>query len=505
MQRYLWHALLFTFTFLPQIANGQSAAQPHQLVAQAWQVVQQQYYDSTFNNVDWSRVRRKFLARDYRTKAEAYTAISNMLLRLNNPATRWLTQKEFTAMLAELSGNAIVGTGLLELLCLDIHEQTRKLTVVTPLPNSPAAFAGLQPGDEILKINGVATEGVSLAAAMRHLRDPRANKMNLTIQRASQSFEVEVSRGLLTSTQTVQASLREEKAGKIGYLALVQFTPTAGAEMREAINRLTQAGAAAFVLDLRYNPGGFLPACQDIAGMFLGEVKIANLISRSNDFSELQAQGERLTDKPLAVLVNAGTASAAEVLAGALQESRRAHIVGTRTFGKGLVHNAQQLADSSGLMITIARAQTVKGRDILTEGIMPDEIVAAPEELLKQPWPPAAAPAGDRPYHRAVEKLLQKKKLFIAIFSLGPAWQKDKPAHEQAHFKEHSANLQRLRAEKKILLGARYADKGMIILSAADEPEARAWLESDPMVVNSVFTLALHPFQPFYYGSIEKE
>lgn len=118
---------------------------------------------------------------------------------------------------------------------------------------------------------------------------------------------------------------------------------------------------------------------------------------------------------------------------------------------------------------------------------------------------PAATMASDQPSQHPVEKSPQKKTLFVAIFSLGPTWQKHKPAHEQAHFKEHSANLQRLRAEKKILLGARYADKGMIILSAADEPEARAWLESDPMIVNSVFTLELYPFQPFYYGSIEKE
>lgn len=505
MKRNFLYAFLFTFTFQPFLANGQSAAQPHQLVAQAWQVVQQQYYDSTFNNVDWPRVRQEFLARDYRTKAQAFTAISNMLLRLNNPATRLLTQEEFSAMLAELSGNATEGTGLPELLCLDMHEQTRKLTVVTPLPNSPAAVAGVQPGDEILKINGVATEGLSLAAAMKLLRGPRATKVNLTIQRATRSFEQEVSREFLTSSKAVQASLREEKAGKIGYIALAQFTPTAGAEMREAINRLTHAGAAAFVLDLRYNPGGFLPACQEIAGIFLGDATIANLISRSNDFSALRAQGERLTDKPLAVLVNEGTASAAEVLAGALQESRRAPIVGTRTFGKGLVHNAQQLADSSALMITIGRAQTINGRDILTEGVLPDEIVASAEELLAQPWPPAAAPAGDRPFHRAVEKLLQKKKLFIAIFSLGPAWQTDKPAHEQSYFKEHSENLKRLRSEQKILLGARYSDKGMIILSAADEQEARGWLAHDPMVANNVFSLELYPFQPFYYGSIEKE
>lgn len=505
MQRNLRHTLLFTFAFLAQIANGQSAAQPHQLVAQAWQIVQQQYYDSTFNNVDWPRVRQEFLARDYRTKAEAHTAISNMLQRLNNPATRLLAQKEFTALLAELSGSATEGTGLLELLGLDIHEQTRKLTVVTPLPNSPAAVAGLQPGDEILKISGVATEGLSLAAAMKHLRGPRGTKVNLTIQRASQAFDVEVSRERLTAPQAVHASLREEKAGKIGYLALAQFTPTAGAEMREAINRLTQAGAAAFVLDLRYNPGGFLTACQEIAGMFLGEVTIANIMSRSNNLSALPAQGARLTDRPLAVLVNKGTASAAEILAGALQESQRALIFGTPTFGKGLIHNTQQLADSSALIITIGRAQTVKGRDILTEGIMPNEIVTSPEELLAQPWPPVTAPANDRPYHRAVEKLLQKKKLFIAIFSLGPAWQNDKPAHEQSYFKEHSENLKRLRSEQKILLGARYSDKGMIILSAADEQEARGWLAHDPMIAHNLFSLELHPFHPFYYGSIEKQ
>ncbi len=96
-------------------------------------------------------------------------------------------------------------------------------------------------------------------------------------------------------------------------------------------------------------------------------------------------------------------------------------------------------------------------------------------------------------------------KYFIAIFSLGPAWQKDRPAHEQLYFKEHSANLRKWREEKKITLGARYSDKGMIVLSARDEAEARAWLENDPMVVNQVFNLEIYPFNPFYTGCIEKK
>ena len=98
-----------------------------------------------------------------------------------------------------------------------------------------------------------------------------------------------------------------------------------------------------------------------------------------------------------------------------------------------------------------------------------------------------------------------KKALFIAIFSLGPSWQADKPAHEQAYFKEHSTNLKKLRAEKKILVGARYSDKGMIIITAANEQEARAILEPDPMVANKVFNLELYPFDPFYKGCIEPQ
>jgi uncharacterized protein YciI len=98
-----------------------------------------------------------------------------------------------------------------------------------------------------------------------------------------------------------------------------------------------------------------------------------------------------------------------------------------------------------------------------------------------------------------------KKMLFIAIFSLGPSWQADKPAHEQAYFKEHSANLKKLRAEKKILVGARYSDKGMIIIAAANEQEARALLEPDPMVANKVFNLELHQFNPFYKGCVDPQ
>ena len=119
-----------------------------------------------------------------------------------------------------------------------------------------------------------------------------------------------------------------------------------------------------------------------------------------------------------------------------------------------------------------------------------DEATPASQILFSSA--PDTTPAAPLPY-------------FIAIFSLGPAWQKDKPAHEQLYFKEHSANLRKWRDDKKIVLGARYSDKGMIVLSAHNEAEARAWLENDPMVVNKLFNLELYPFTPFYLGCLEKK
>jgi carboxyl-terminal processing protease len=403
--------LFLTIGLLPYVAIAQNQ-NFKALVDSAWTAINTQYLDATFNGVDWPGLRHELLAKDYFAKQEAYAAIDMMLKRLNDPATRFLTKEQFAAMLAEFSGGSLEGTGLIELLCVDINEQTKKLTVVTPLPNTPAAQIDLHPRDEIEAIDDVPTAGMSLADAMRRLRGSKGTLVKLTIRRQGKTFAVNLRREAIAPSSPVQAFMREAQHQKIGYVALQQFTPSSGQEMRQAIAGLAKDGASGFVLDLRNNPGGFVPACQEVAGIFLGQKPIAKVLGRGSNLTDLSAQGEKLTDKPVVVLVNEGTASAAEVVAGVLQDEKRAIVVGTRTFGKGLVHDAQQLADSSALMITGGRLRTLKGRDILNDAIMPDEVVAAPESPILNPSRGEPASHQDVQYLRAVEILLKRQNGF---------------------------------------------------------------------------------------------
>lgn len=400
--------MIFIIGLLPYVAAAQNKKYKS-LVEEAWEAVNDQYFDATFNGVDWPGLRQELLAKDYFTKQEACAAIHVMLKRLNDPATRFLTKEHFAAMLSEFSGGPLEGTGLLELLCIDLNEHTRKLTVVTPLPDTPASQISLCPRDEIEAIDDVPTAGMSLADAMMRLRGPKGTMVKLAINRQGKTFAVNVRREAIAPSSSVKAFIREAQNKKIGYAALQQFTPSSGQEMRQAIAGLIKDGANGFVLDLRNNPGGFVPACQEVAGIFLGQKPIAKVLGRGNNLTNLLAQGEKLTDKPVVVLVNEGTAIAAEVVAGTLQDEKRAIVVGTRTFGKGLVHGAQQLADSSALMITVGRLRTLKGRDILNDAIMPDEVVAVPESPILQPTRGEPASYQDVQYLRAVEILLKRQ------------------------------------------------------------------------------------------------
>jgi carboxyl-terminal processing protease len=407
MVRQKLHLLFFAIGLLPCLIAGQNQSFK-QLVDEAWTAINTQYLDTTFNGVNWPGLRQELLSKNYFTRQEAHAAIHAMLKRLNDPATRFLTKEQFAAMLSDFSGGPLEGTGLIELLCIDLNEHTRKITVVTPLPNTPAAQLGLRPRDEIEAIDDVPTAGMHLADAMMRLRGPKGTTVKLAINRLGKTFAVNVRREAIAPSSSVKAFMREAQHKKIGYVALQQFTPSSGQEMRQAIAGLIKDGASGFVLDLRNNPGGFVPACQEVAGIFLGQRPIAKVLGRGSNLTDLLAQGEKLTDKPVAVLVNEGSASAAEVVAGALQDEKSAIVVGTRTFGKGLVHGAQQLADSSALMITVGRLRTLKGRDILNNAIVPDEVVAAPESPVLQPTRGEPASHQDVQYLRAIAILSSK-------------------------------------------------------------------------------------------------
>ena len=373
---------------------------PKQLVAEALQIVEENYVDGNFNGLDWQQVKTEILSRHYTTLEEAYKKIESVLNRLGNPATRFLTPEQFASFSAENSGKNHVGIGLLEVLSLDYDDRER-LRIITPIPDTPAAEAGIQTGDLLIGIDGVSTDNLSLAEAAMKLRGAEGTMVNLTMTRDGSNFDVKLKREKIQIQNTVRTQLINIDDAQIGYVYLGQFLDSSVPEMREAINNLEEASA--LILDLRNNSGGSVLATVEIAGFFLGKAKVGTAATRV-DLPPLNSTEIQLTKQPLVVLVNQGTASAAELLAGSLQDDRRAIIIGTPTIGKGLIHSPQPLADNSGIVVTLGKLFTPSGRDILTSGIEPDILSnAISSPLLDSQIEPASSE--DVQYLEAIEQL----------------------------------------------------------------------------------------------------
>ncbi|NJK28167.1 MAG: PDZ domain-containing protein [Coleofasciculaceae cyanobacterium SM2_3_26] len=375
---------------------------PKELVDEVWQIIDKLYVDATFNQVDWRAIRAEYVEnRSYTNREEAYTAVREMLEKLEDPYTRFMDPDEFRNMQIDTSGE-LTGVGIQ----LSQDEETKELIVISPIEESPAFEAGVQAQDVILKIDGESTEGMDLSDAVERIRGQVGTSVVLTIRRGSEELEFEIVRALI-EIHPVRYSYRSETNEKVGYIRLVQFSANAAEEMEEAIRDLETQGVDGYVLDVRSNPGGLLHVSVEIARMWMNEGTIVSIVNRRGELSREKARGQALTDKPLVILVDGGSASASEILSGALQDNDRAVLVGTQTFGKGLVQSVRPLRDGSGLAVTIAKYFTPAGRDINKEGIAPDvtlELTEEQREFLREDRERIGG-SEDPQYTRALEVL----------------------------------------------------------------------------------------------------
>jgi carboxyl-terminal processing protease len=379
---------------------------PKELVDEVWQIVDRTYVDGTFNQVDWKAVRNQYINRPYKNKEEAYKSIREMLKKLGDPYTRFMNPQEFKNMQIDTSGE-LTGVGLQ----LAADEKTKKLTVVAPIEDTPAATAGILSKDIVIKIDGKSTEGMDVNQAVTLIRGQAGTQVTLTIQRGDRQLEFPLKRARI-EIHPVKFSLQDGPTGKVGYIRLVQFSANAPAEMKAAIEKLEKQQVTGYILDLRSNPGGLLYTSIEIARMWLKEGGIVSTVNRQGEKDREAANNRALTDKPLVVLVDGGSASASEILSGALQDNKRASIVGIKTFGKGLVQSVRPLGDGSGLAVTIAKYLTPNGRDINKHGIDPDvEIKLSDEQrqVLSKEREKIGTGA-DPQYARALDVLTQQIK-----------------------------------------------------------------------------------------------
>jgi carboxyl-terminal processing protease len=382
--------------------SAQAFTEGQKLLSEVWRIVDRAYVDDTFNHQNWWFVRQKALRQPLHSREETYAAIQGMLASLDDPFTRLLPPEQYRSLQTNTSGE-LTGVGLQ----ITQEPEGGGLRVIAPIDGSPAAEAGIQPSDRITFIDGVSVDSLDLEEAADRMRGPVGSQVRLTVVHGKDAPQDIVLVRDRISLNPVYAELKPQSQGiDVGYIRLTQFNANATTEIASAIQDLHEAGAEAYVLDLRNNPGGLLQAGIEVARLWMDEGVVVYTVNRNGILDSFTTNHSALTDAPLVVLVNQGTASASEILAGALQDNGRAQLVGERTFGKGLIQSLFSLSDGSGLAVTIARYETPNHRNINRQGITPD--VQVPLEPIVRSQ---LATPDDTQYQAAIDLLSQQVML----------------------------------------------------------------------------------------------
>jgi carboxyl-terminal processing protease len=360
-------AYIATLLPLASSALAVSKDSPKAIVDEAWQIVNREYVDGTFNRLDWQKTRMELLKRNYKNRQEAYVAIRSTLKKLGDPYTRFMDPQQFQSLNNQTSGE-MSGVGIK----LEANPRTQQLVVAEAIDNSPASKAGIKAGDQIVAIDGKSTKNMTLEGAISLIRGEIGKAITLKISRGSlRPFDIALTRAQI-EVSSVFSEVKQEGRLKVGYIRLSEFSSHSSEQMQKAIKDLNSKQVNAFVLDMRGNPGGLLQASVEIARMWLDNGTIVKTVDRKGGNEDFRAVQGALTQLPMAVLVDGNSASASEILAGALKDNRRAQIVGAQTFGKALVQSVHSLSDGSGMAVTVAHYYTPNGTDIGHKGVTPD-------------------------------------------------------------------------------------------------------------------------------------
>lgn len=316
----------------------------------------------------WDRVKEKYVGGEADDLQLFYGSLSGLVAGLGDPYSAFLDPKTTDAFLSDLSGS-FEGVGA------EIGIKDGELTVIAPLPDSPAERAGIKAGDAILEIDGKDTSDMSLDTAVNSIRGPRGTRVTLAIRRNGNETIEEVT--IVRDVIDIKSVEWELLDGGVGYIKINQFNEETRPEFNRAVTELKGRDMKKIVLDVRNNPGGFLETSVQVASEWLPE-GVPVVIERTRDKTERVYKsegGHRLRGVPTVVIVNKGSASASEILAGALQDHKAAKIVGQQSFGKGSVQDFEILEDGSALKLTISEWLTPNKQQINKQGITPDVVV----------------------------------------------------------------------------------------------------------------------------------
>lgn len=366
---HLMRTKLAVFTallVLPSYLFSQKDSSPSGPVPMSQDVIKiiDQHYLRAQANPLWNIAKEKILAGDYHNPAEACRNIQTQLAILEDSELNLLNSDEMAATQSEALGEK-TGIGLPDF-AIDRNIDSGEARIITPIVGSPAMQAGIEPRDVISSINGKGTNDMTHEQVMEALR---AGPVRLAIHCGDRQIEVTL-QPAAEKLRAVEFFVRPTRTGKIGYIRVAQFTPDAAAAVKNAINSLEQSGVSAYVLDLRNNPGGYLNAARETAGFFASGT-LGYERNPDNTRKPVDAAGKPLTGKPLAILINGGTASAAEFVAAGLQGLQRALLVGTKTYGRGRAQIFFSIGDDYGLQVPAVELLTAAGKSFKDTGIAP--------------------------------------------------------------------------------------------------------------------------------------
>jgi len=329
-----------------------------------------------------------------------YGSIRGLLDSLDDPYTRFLEPTSYKEMKIRLSGS-YSGIGIY------IGIKDKQLIVISPIKDTPAWKSGLKPKDKIMAIDGKPTKDMALDEAVSLIRGPRGSIVTVSILRSSakepKDYKIPREKIVIKSVET------EIFDGGIGYIKLNTFeNQNAADEMEKALNNMKGKNIKGIMLDVRNNGGGLLQNAIEIGSMFMKDGVIVYTIDRDGKKETISSTGNQIWDRPIVMLINESSASASEILAGALHDNNKAKLVGTKSFGKASVQNVKQLEDGSAILITIAKYLTPNGTDITKKGIEPDysvEITTAEAEALFQSQDKTADVQKDPQLKKAIQVL----------------------------------------------------------------------------------------------------
>ena len=353
------------------LINREQVSSQH-LFEEVWQAVKENYYDSSLNKQNWYRWRDHYRGK-IKTDEDAKVAVQSMLESLNDPYSKYMNKEEYADQTTSISSK-ITGIGV------NISSQSGKTQIINVMEGTPAQYAGLQNGDIITNIDGKDVNGLPLSDVANLVRGPENTFVTLTLVRGKDKITKKIIRKEI-KIKTIKSSIDKN----IGYIQISTFigssTPN---EFLEALEKTKKAEG--LIIDLRGNTGGLLPNAIFIANLFINDGNIVSIVGRNGYKYDIYAQdAEYIIDKPTIVLVDGASASASEILSGALQDYKKAKLIGSKTYGKGMVQKIIPLPNETGLNLTIAKYLTPNGTDINQKGITPDvEVNFTMDDVKKQ-------------------------------------------------------------------------------------------------------------------------